>query len=170
INMLRGFCREFGLDVPVGAVRGIAQIARFIADDRSAIPAILRTPMRLALEEIRLMEARIEQVERELAEIARGSPACAALTSAPVATSIGSGAGRSPSRTAPTTTRRLARSPTSSRASPGPSGSSTNAIRQRPPEDALKSLSAVCEERHRPSWQQRSDQHGKKPITPLIEA
>src|SRR5947207_4218182 len=83
INTLRGFCREFGMEVPVGAVRGLAQIARLIADDHSAIPAILRTPMRLALEEIRLMEARIEQLERELAQVARQSPACHALTSVP---------------------------------------------------------------------------------------
>jgi transposase len=83
INTLRGFCREFGLEVAVGAVRGLAQIARLLADERSAIPALLRTPMRLALEEIRLMEARIEQLERELAEIARRSPACEALVSVP---------------------------------------------------------------------------------------
>jgi len=31
INMLRGFCREFGLEVPVGAVRGLAQMARLVA-------------------------------------------------------------------------------------------------------------------------------------------
>ncbi len=83
INTLRGFCREFGLEVPVGVVRGLAQMARFIADDHSAIPAMLRTPMRLALDEIRLLEARIEQLERELAQIARHSPACGALTSVP---------------------------------------------------------------------------------------
>lgn len=83
INMLRGFCREFGLEVPVGAVRGLAQMARFIADDHSGIPAILRTPMRLVLEEIRLMEARIESIERELAAVARQSPACHALASVP---------------------------------------------------------------------------------------
>ncbi len=64
INTLRGFCREFGLEVPVGAVRGTAQIARLLADEHSGLPAMLRTPMRLALEEIRLMEARIEQLER----------------------------------------------------------------------------------------------------------
>lgn len=83
INTLRGFCREFGLEVPVGAVRGTAQIARLLADEHSGLPAMLRTPMRLALEEIRLMEARIEQLERELAAIARQSPACRALTSVP---------------------------------------------------------------------------------------
>jgi hypothetical protein len=34
---------------------------------------MLRTPMRLALKEIRLMEARIDPLERELAAIARQS-------------------------------------------------------------------------------------------------
>jgi transposase len=44
---------------------------------------MLRTPMRLALEEIRLMEARIESLERELAQIARPSEACKVLASVP---------------------------------------------------------------------------------------
>jgi transposase len=83
INMLRGFCREFGLDVPVGAVRGLAQMARYIADEHSGLPMMLRAPMRLALEEIRLMEARIEQIERELAEFARQSEPCKVLSSVP---------------------------------------------------------------------------------------
>jgi transposase len=181
----------------VGAVQGLAAIARLIADDRSPIPAILRTPMRLALEEIRLMEARIEQLERELAQLARQSPACEALSSVPgiglltstamvaavrdpgsfdsgrryasffgltpreyssgqhrylgriskrgdryirmllthgarsvlraatgarAASSIACALGRFRCKTAPTTTRPPVRSPTSSRASPGPSG------------------------------------------------
>lgn len=83
INTLRGFCREFGMEVPVGAVRGLAQVARLIADDHSAIPAMLRTPMRLALEEIRLLEARIDSLEHELAAIARQSEPCKVLASVP---------------------------------------------------------------------------------------
>lgn len=83
INTLRGFCREFGMEVPVGAVRGLAQIARLLADDHSAIPAMLRTPMRLALEETRLLEARIESLEHELAAIARQSEPCKVLASVP---------------------------------------------------------------------------------------
>ncbi|MBM3358680.1 MAG: IS110 family transposase [Betaproteobacteria bacterium] len=83
INTLRGFCREFGLVVPEGAVRGIAQIARFIADERSGLPALLRGPMRLMLEEIRLLEARIGSLEQELAALAKESPACGFLTSVP---------------------------------------------------------------------------------------
>lgn len=83
INTLRGFCREFGMEVSVGAARGLAQIARLLADEHSAIPAMLRAPMRLALEEIRLMEARIDALERELAAMARQSEACQALASVP---------------------------------------------------------------------------------------
>jgi transposase len=83
INTLRGFCREFGMEVPVGAVRGLAQMARLLADDHSAIPTMLRTPMRLALEEIRLLEARIDSLERELAQFGRHSEACKALASVP---------------------------------------------------------------------------------------
>lgn len=83
INTLRGFCREFGLVVPEGAVTGIAQIARFLADEQSAIPALLRTSMRLMLEEIRLLEARIGQLEQCLDKLAQENPACQALTSVP---------------------------------------------------------------------------------------
>jgi transposase len=83
INMLRGFCREFGLDVPVGAVRGLAQIARLLSEERSPLPLMLRPSMRLVLEEIRQLEGRIEQLERELAAMARQSEACQALSSVP---------------------------------------------------------------------------------------
>jgi transposase len=83
INTLRGFCREFGMEVSVGAAKGLAQIARLLADEHSAIPAMLRAPMRLALEEIRLMEARIDALERELAAMAKQSEPCQALASIP---------------------------------------------------------------------------------------
>jgi transposase len=83
INALRGFCREFGLVIPEGAATGIAQIARYLADEHSALPAMLRGSMRLMLEEIRLLEARIGQLECELAQMAKASPACQALLSVP---------------------------------------------------------------------------------------
>jgi len=83
INTLRGFCREFGMEVSVGAAKGLAQMARLLADEHSAIPAMLRAPMRLALEEIRLMEARIDALERELAAMAKQSDACQALATIP---------------------------------------------------------------------------------------
>ena len=83
INALRGFCREFGLIVPEGAATGIAQMARYLADEHSGLPELLRGSMRLMLEEIRLLEARIGQLECELAELAKASPACQALLSVP---------------------------------------------------------------------------------------
>jgi len=83
INTLRGFCREFGLVVPEGAATGLASIARYLADERSGLPAMLRPSMRLVLEEIRLMEARIGQLEQELAALAKQSPACQVLLSVP---------------------------------------------------------------------------------------
>jgi transposase len=42
INTLRGFCREFGLVVPEGAARGLAQSARYLADEHSGLPGMLR--------------------------------------------------------------------------------------------------------------------------------
>jgi transposase len=83
INALRGYCREFGLIVPLGAATGVVQIARYIADEHSALPVLLRGTMRLMLEEIRLLEARVQQLESELAQIAAASPACQALISVP---------------------------------------------------------------------------------------
>jgi transposase len=83
INALRGFCREFGLVVPEGVATGIAQMARYLADEHSGLPTMLRGSMRLMLEEIRLLEARIGQLECELAELAKASPACQVLLSIP---------------------------------------------------------------------------------------
>src|SRR5437899_6703446 len=79
INTLRGFCREFGLVVPEGAATGLAQIARYLADEHSGLPALLRPSMRLVLEEIRLMEARIGALERQRSQRAKARPASEVL-------------------------------------------------------------------------------------------
>lgn len=83
INALRGFCREFGLAVPTGARTGLEAISRVLADPHSPVPGLIRGTMSLLLEEVRLLEARIAQLERELAQIARLSPACTTLLSIP---------------------------------------------------------------------------------------
>lgn len=83
INALRGFCREFGIAFAKGSRRGIDQIAQVVADAESALPAMLRGTMALMVEEVRQLEARISQLEREFAELARHSPACRTLLSIP---------------------------------------------------------------------------------------
>lgn len=83
INALRGLCREFGLAIPQGARTGLEALGRVLADPNSAVPALIRDSARLLLEEIRLLEARIAQVERELSAAAKLSPACTLLLSVP---------------------------------------------------------------------------------------
>jgi transposase len=83
INALRGFCREFGILIAQGSRLGVEQIGRVLADPNSAIPDLIRPAMKLLIEEIRLLEARISQLERELTLLARESTACKTLLSIP---------------------------------------------------------------------------------------
>ena len=83
INALRGFCREFGIDIAQGARLGVERIERVLADPNSAVPDLIRGTMKLLIEEIRLLEARTSQLERELTVLARRSPACTTLLTIP---------------------------------------------------------------------------------------
>jgi transposase len=83
INALRGFCREFGIAIAQGSRLGVEQISRVLADPNSAVPELIRSTMKLLVEEIRLLEARIAQLERELSVLAKQSPACTILLSIP---------------------------------------------------------------------------------------
>src|SRR5438477_2067109 len=83
INALRGFCREFGIAIAQGSRLGVEQIGRVLADPRSAVPTLIRGTMTLLVEEIRLLEVRIAQLERELTALAQQSTACITLLSIP---------------------------------------------------------------------------------------
>jgi transposase len=83
INALRGFCREFGLAVPQGARTGVEAISRVLADPNSPVPLLVRGSMKLLIEEIRMLEARIAGLEKELTELAKQSLACMLLLSIP---------------------------------------------------------------------------------------
>lgn len=61
----------------------LEQISRALADPHSGVPMPIRGTMTLLAEEIRLLEARIAELEKELATLARQSPACTALPSIP---------------------------------------------------------------------------------------
>ena len=83
INALRGFCREFGVAIAQGARSGVEQISRVLADPHSVVPSLIRATMVLPVEEIRLLEARIGQLKRELTALAKQSAACTTLLSIP---------------------------------------------------------------------------------------
>ena len=80
---LAGFYRESGIAIPVGARTGIEAISRVLADPNTGVPELIRGTGKLLIEEIRLLEARIAQLERELADLAKLSPACTTLLSIP---------------------------------------------------------------------------------------
>ncbi len=83
INTLRGLCREFGLVIPQGARTGIEAISRVLADPHTVVPILIRGSMNLLVEEIRLLENRIGQLEKELTILAKQSPACTRLLTIP---------------------------------------------------------------------------------------
>lgn len=83
INTLRGYCREFGIAIALGSRLGLEQITRVLAEPRSGIPELLRPTMVLLVEEVRLLEARIGALERELAALVRHSEPCTTLLSVP---------------------------------------------------------------------------------------
>lgn len=83
INALRGLCREFGLSIVTGARTGVEAISRVLADPASALPLLVRSSMKRLLEEIRLLESRIADLERELTELAKNSLPCKRLLSIP---------------------------------------------------------------------------------------
>jgi transposase len=83
INALRGFCREFGIAISQGSRLGLEQIGRVLAEPASGVPLMLRPTMQLLIEEIRLLETRISQLEAQLTELARQSAACQSLLTVP---------------------------------------------------------------------------------------
>jgi len=81
INALRGVCREFGLNAPVGVRRGVRHITELVAGE--GVPLLVRGTLQVVLEEIAALEMRIAQLERQLAELARQCTACRLLMTIP---------------------------------------------------------------------------------------
>ena len=66
INSLRGALREFGIDLPVGAVNAIKHAPRYL----EALPGHLRVALQAVLQEIETLQLRLLAIERSLEEIA----------------------------------------------------------------------------------------------------
>ena len=66
INSLRGALREFGVDLPVGAVNAIKHAPRHL----DGLPGHLRGALQAVLQEIEALQLRLLAVERSLEEIA----------------------------------------------------------------------------------------------------
>lgn len=72
-------------DIRPVRVKSVEQqaLSRVLADPGTAVPDLIRGTAKLLIEEIRLLEARIAQLERELAALAKLNPACMTLLSIP---------------------------------------------------------------------------------------
>jgi len=73
INGLRGFLRELGHAIPMGAVTA-QRYAREILDSADFPPA-LRASLTVVLDEIKTLEANIRDLERQLAALTKHNPA-----------------------------------------------------------------------------------------------
>lgn len=82
INTLRGLCREFGIIAPLHS-RGLAVLRRRLAEDDTGIPEYLRFTMQRMLGELDELEERLQEVEGQLAEIAKASSVCQRLQTIP---------------------------------------------------------------------------------------
>ena len=66
INSLRGMLREFGIDIPEGAVRGITAIREALEIADNGLPDLLRPIVEQLLREIEESAQRMKDVERSL--------------------------------------------------------------------------------------------------------
>jgi transposase len=74
LNTLRGLLRERGIFIPVGADHVIPHVWAAIEDADSAVPDALRLLLAEACQEIRDLERRIKDCERQLAALAKQMP------------------------------------------------------------------------------------------------
>ena len=67
----------------MGSRTGLDNIGRVLAEPTSPIPDSIRGTMKIVLEEVRMIEARVTRLERELTAAAKESTACKLLLSIP---------------------------------------------------------------------------------------
>ena len=71
LNGVRGLLREFGITMPQGAHHVVPRVEGLVADPVSDIPEALRSSLAAACAEIRALEARMQDVERQLRSLGK---------------------------------------------------------------------------------------------------
>lgn len=83
INTLRGVLRELGCVIPLGAHHVIRTVDLFLKDADSGVPGALRPAVASAIEEIRALEGRIKDVERQIEGLCKDCVVVVRLRSIP---------------------------------------------------------------------------------------
>ena len=83
INVVRGMLREHGLPVPVGARKVLERVAAILEDADTPVPDLLRQTVAGLVEEIRALEQRVAEIDRQLARVATEHPVARRLQQVP---------------------------------------------------------------------------------------
>lgn len=83
INVLRGVLREHGILLPAGARAAVQTVPSLLDAPETPLPAYLRHVLLSVHEEIRMIEARIALLERELRGLAAADPVVTRLRTIP---------------------------------------------------------------------------------------
>jgi transposase len=83
LNTIRGFLREFGLVIPVGAAHVLPHAWPLLEEADSGVPDPLRPVLAELCHETRDVEARIKTVERQIRALAAQTPVVARLQTIP---------------------------------------------------------------------------------------
>jgi len=98
LNAVRGLLRELGIAIPVGARHGVPHVHALVSEADGGVPDSLRPALLEAAREIRELEARVRDTERQLEALARESslitrlrtiPGVGLLTATALAASLG---------------------------------------------------------------------------------
>jgi len=178
INAMRGLLHEFGLCGAPGAKRFMNELHPFLASKQ--LPPRVRRTIDMLWDEVRDLEQRIQAVETELEGVARANqvmqrllaiPGIGLLTATalfawllPTSRSRSSRPGHSSGRAKAIATRPPSRSPTSSPASPGPSGimsalSTVTTSPASPPDFAPAQKNERCLQKKEPTPEVAHSEH-----------
>lgn len=83
INALRGLFSEFGVSRPGGAKRFLTELPELLQAKKDLLPPGVRRLAFATYQEVRTLEDRIEEIERELASVVKEEPALEALQQIP---------------------------------------------------------------------------------------
>jgi transposase len=83
INTLRGILREHGITLPAGAQTAVKAVPAMLEDPNTSLPMHLRTILASVHQEIRALEARVADLERELRVLADADPVVTRLRTIP---------------------------------------------------------------------------------------
>jgi transposase len=83
LNTLRGLLREYGHDIPLGATKVIPAVYALLEDAENGLPFSLRPTLAALCEQVRALEARVTEIERELERQAAQDPVVVRLRSVP---------------------------------------------------------------------------------------